>query len=62
MKKVFSKEKWMEYCLSHGANKERLEKLTFPDRCEGLTEKEMNEKFFATLPDGMVEVNDEESI
>ena len=58
MKKVFSKAKWMERCLSLGMKEEFSFELTWPDECEGLTEEEMIQLGFVTSHNWMVEVDD----
>lgn len=53
-KKVFSKEKYIEWCKQEQFP---YDDCDWPDDCDGLTEEEMNEIGYDTEDVWMVEVN-----
>lgn len=55
MKKVFSKERYIEI---EGEEAYAISK-NWVDKCDGLTEEEMNQIYYATDDDWMIEVKDE---
>lgn len=63
-KLVFSGYKFLEHCLKVG-DTDALIDLHFSawaTKCEGLTEREMGARGLSTMPEWMVEVDEEEAV